>query len=64
MDSDGETETARKWPLPFEQPGPAVRIHLAPPHSLNLQRILRGLRQKSAHVGREKDRVAERPMVK
>ncbi len=33
MDGDGETETARKWPLPFEQPGPAVRIHLAPPTS-------------------------------
>jgi hypothetical protein len=33
MDGDRETETARKWPLLFEQPGPAVRIHLAPPNS-------------------------------
>ena len=33
VDRDGETETGRNWPLPIEQPGPAVRIHLAPPKS-------------------------------
>ena len=33
VDRDGETETGRNWPLPIQQPGPAVRIHLAPPKS-------------------------------
>jgi hypothetical protein len=31
--ADRETKISRKWPLPFEQPGPAVRIYLAPPFS-------------------------------
>jgi hypothetical protein len=34
VNRDGETETGRNWPLPIEQPGPAVRIHFAPAMSL------------------------------
>ena len=52
MDGDGETETVRKWPLTFEQPGPAVRIHLAPPPSLVVAAISGEQREMAAFVAR------------
>jgi hypothetical protein len=39
--SCGESETGRNWPLPIEQPAPAVRIHLAPPSSPSVFGCLR-----------------------
>src|SRR5713226_8872507 len=41
VDSEGETGTSRNGRLRFEQPGPAVRIHLAPPRSPRFSGSLR-----------------------